>query len=167
MADKIKKTILWIRKSLEIITRTNVPGSIDDRIRPTIDVLGWERYDDVQTENVGLANSSTVEGTNVPEEVNRLYLAASVESNDIVNVFTYWIEMFPFGGDSVAVTAPVTPPANRGTSFIRCGGLPHPFVVGPGGTARGRSAPATAGGTVLRVRLIFIDIPLGEYIPAL
>ncbi len=163
----INRAFSWIKKVLEVTEVTTVPERVLSEVQPSVDLFGWERFEEVATENVGLANTASVAGTIVPADVNRLYIAASVESDDIVNQLTYWIEMFPLGGDSVPVTPPVTPPINGATSFVRAGGLPRPFLVGPGGTARGRCAPATAGGTVLRVRLIFIDISLGEYIPAL
>ncbi len=161
----INRAFSWIKKILEVTEETTVPERVLAEVRPSLDVFGWEAYEGMSSENQTLANTATVSGVTVPEGVNRLYLAASVDTNDIVNEFTLWIEMFPANGTSTAVTAPVTPPINRGTSFIRAGGLPRPFLLGPGGTVRGRAAPATAGGATLTIRAIFIDLPIGEYIP--
>jgi len=165
MADKIKKAILWIRKTLEITERTDVPASIDSKIIPTLEILGWERYADMETETQSTSDSSIISSLTVPEGTNRLYIAASVDTNDIVNQFTYWVEAWPLNGTQVGIIAPNTPPTQRGTSFIRSGGLPRPFLMGPGGRLRGRLSPATAGGATISIRTVFIDIPIGEYIP--
>ncbi len=161
----INRAFSWIKKVLEVTEPTTVPERVLAEVRPSLDVFGWERYEDIETETQTVADATAASAAAVPDGVNRLYLAAEVGTNDIVNQFTFWIEAFPLGGVQVAITPPVTPPVQDATSTIRNGGLPRPFLLGPGGRLRGRVAPATAGGATLTIRTLFIDIPFGEYIP--
>jgi len=160
MTDKIKRAILWIRKSLEITERTDVPGSIDERIRPIIDVLGWDRYTELQQVDAGQANANLSALPVVPEGTMRLYVALSGETNDTTNSFTHWMEV-----GAVAVTAPVVLPAR--TIIVKAGHLANPILVRPGLNVVARCSPATAGGFVLRARGLFVDLPVGEYMPSL
>ena len=165
--DKIKKAIVWIRKTLEITERTTNPGTILGEIRPAIDILGWDRYSEIQSNVVALANTDRVSSSIVPIDFMLFYLAISGETNDAVNAFTHWLEIFhAASGNTVAVTAPTTLPVSAAT-IIRVGGLPKPVLAPPGDSMRARTAPATAGGVTLTIRSLFIDLPLGEYMKSL
>jgi len=166
-ANKIKKAITWIRKSLEITEKTTLPGSILNDIRPSLDVLGWDRYSTgMRSSTNGGANTDTRQAGVVPADTMRLYLGISGETDDPANAFTHWLEAIePEDSDPVALTQPVLLPVSA--VVIRVGGLPKPLLMPPGGVVQARCSPATTLGIVLRINTMFVDIPLGEYMKSL
>jgi len=157
----INRAFSWIKKVLEVTEVTTVPERVVAEVQTSLDLFGWDRYTELQSHNAGVADTDTSALPAIPEDTMRLYLGLSGETNDAVNAFTHWMEI-----DSVAVTEAITLPVSA-TVIIKVGHLAGPFLVRSGVTVRARCAPATAGGVVLRARGVFIDLPIGEYIPSL
>ncbi len=160
--DKIKRAITWIRKSLEITERTTNPGTVGGEIQPQLDVFGWERIEEVTTSIASAAAVNSVTLLAVPEGFLRLVLNASVETNDTVQAFTFWMDVLDAGSGGVTgVTRPVAIPISA--VAIRSG-LERPLIMQPGDTLRARCSPATGVGLLLIARQRFVNLPIGEYI---
>jgi len=156
----INRAFSWIKKVLEVTEVTTVPDTVLPEVTPTLDMFGWERYTELQRHDAGQANANLSNLPVVPQGILRLYVALSGETNDTVNAFTHWMEV-----NAVAVTTPVTLPVS--TVLIRAGHLANPILVREGLSVSARCSPTTAGGIVLRATGLFIDLPIGEYIPSL
>lgn len=82
-SDKIKRNIIWLRKTLGIIDKTTLPGEILGEVRPTMDTFGWDRLDDLQNERVNVAAPGQVAAsTVVPPGIVRYIHAASITHTD-------------------------------------------------------------------------------------
>jgi len=164
--DKIKRSFVWLRKTLEIIDRTTLPGEILGEVRPTIDTFGWDRLTQTTTRvTSGAAASGIVLSAAAPDDVLRLVVAASVQTTDTVQAFTMWIEHNDAGvGLATSLMRPVDIPISA--LQIRVG-LPRMTVLKPGDQLRGRSSPDPGVGLVLALNVYSVDLPIGEYIPHL
>jgi len=157
--DKIKRAILWLRKSFEIIERTDVPDRLLADVRPTVDVLGWENLLDVDHSiNTG-TNVVSISSAAVPDNVIRLVLEASVETSNSALAFDMWIEHSAL--TNIAVMRPVSIPIAPNSIVV---GMERVIYLLEGDSMRGRCAPATGVGETLTMRTRFVDLPIGEYI---
>lgn len=165
-SDKIKRALTWIRKTLDITERTNMPEGIMRNIEPTLDALGWERRPEATSLNfVGGATDDFVITTVVPEGEMHLVIAASIESTDNANALHLWIDRrFARGSVQMAVQMPFIQPI--GFAGLRVA-LMRPVLLAPGDRLVGRSSPAPAAATGLELRLAFIVLDPGEYVPPL
>ncbi|MEE9263822.1 MAG: hypothetical protein V3V11_05150 [Vicinamibacteria bacterium] len=163
--DKVKRAFVWIRKSLRIIDRTTLPGEILGEIRPTLDTFGWERFNEPESSSVSSANVNFIVGPAVPEGFLRYVLAASVETNAAILNETIWID-WSAGGVVTGLIQPfLAPPRDLPGGEVRVG-LERPIVMREGDTLRGRCNPTMAGGERVFINQRFVDIEIGEYIPA-
>jgi len=160
--DKIRRSITWIRKSLQITEKTTNPGAVEGIIVPSIDTFGWEALEDpTVVRTIGVAVNSIASAV-VPADVLRLVLAASVQTNDTVQAFTMWIEHVDAETNlATSVMRPVDVPISAITIRV---GLERLVVMRPGDSLRGRSSPATGVGLDLRLTVRSIDLPIGEYV---
>jgi len=166
MADKIKRAIIWLRKSLDITERTDVPGSINDEIRPILDAFGWDRLKEVENSTVSGTATTSVNGPTVPDDVIRLVVMCSVNHTDrSVLVFHHlWVDLKPPGANSVGVSRPQSVPGSAAAEEIRVP-VQRKFLMRPGENLRARASPATGVGITLEMRQLFVDLPIGEYVP--
>ncbi len=165
--DKIKRAILWIRKSLEITEKTTNPGTVDGNIVPVLDAFGWERLGgEVTVRLTQGTNVNTIAGSAVPQDVLRIILEASVETDNAVLAFTFWMDHVDADtGFPVGVMRPIEPLISA--LSIR-NAMDRRFVVmRPGDTLAGRCSPASGAAQVLRLRERFVELPIGEYIRGL
>jgi len=164
--DKIKRSLLWIRKSLEIIEKTTLPGTINDQIRLTIDAFGWERYVEMETRAFSGVNVASISDTQVPEGFMRYIASAGLETSNNVLALHFWFENTIVRGG--AQTAGLSRPFEMaiGTAGMRFG-LDRPVLLAPGDQFTGRSVPATGVGETLILRMRAIDLPIGEYFKSL
>ncbi len=161
--DKIKRAITWIRRALRVTEQTTTPGEVSGLILPTVDALGWERFEnDVQSASSFSVNVNATQTPLVPEGVLRLILDASVETTNDVIGFTLWIEVQQPGELPIGVMRPFDTPISPGIT-IR-GGIEKTIIMSPGDTLRGRCTPVTGVGSDLVIRTRFIDLPIGEYV---
>jgi len=165
--DKIRRAIIWIRKTLDITQKTTQPGSISGEIRPTLDVFGWERLSDstaVQGLSASTDATTTAQGVVTPDDIMRYVIFAGVQHDELVGTdLNLWIDLLtvnsfpvPILGSQLIVGAAAGQQIRHGT--------PAPFLMRPGDRLRGRASPATGLGIALTIRFLFIDLPVGEYI---
>lgn len=165
--DKVKRAFTWIRKSLDIIDRTTLPGEILGEIRPTLDTFGWERLSgEVQTSTDSASATSTVSGPTTPEGVLRYVIYAHIEQQEAAGTdLTCWIDMAVIvPAFRIAINQPTLIPGGAGPARTALG-LERPIVLRPGERLNGRSNPATGVGVSLQIKMVFVDLPFGEYIP--
>jgi len=158
--DKIKRSLIWIRKSLRIIERTTAPGELSGLIRPTIDALGWERRSEATATFASATGTTQVTFPAQADDVFRLITEVSVEHFDIANALNLWITL-QTNAVEVGILAPVAIPAS---TINIPSGLNKPFLMIPGDILRGKCEPATGVGITLRIKARFVDINIGEYI---
>ncbi len=163
--DKIKRSFQWLRKSLEIIDRTTLPGEILGEVRPTIDTFGWERLNgDVQFENInGALQSSSVFLSAVPEGVTRYVIYASMSHNVPGNITLSFQVRLSIGAIDIGVGGSLK---NVPASPFRTS-LDRNIVLTAGEQLLARSVPTPGAAEQLFIRYKFIDIAVGEYIPAI
>lgn len=159
--DKIKRSFVWLRKTLGIIDKTTLPGDVLGEVRPIMDVFGWERLGE-PSEFISpftAAPGNTVTSTLVPDTVVRLILFAAVRHTDPGVPHFLWIDkVMPGGATNVSLTSN---PTDQLTSLPQ--GLTRRIILEPGSALRGRSLDALVGGA-LALDINFIDIPIGEYV---
>lgn len=163
-ADKIKRSITWIRKSLEIIEKTTNPGTLNGEIIPTLDVLGWERLITLEQSTQAGAATSTIFGPITPPDILRYVVYSSVEHAELAGTsLTLWIEVQLVPTFPVGVLPPLLIPGEAAGQEVRYGNS-RPLILRPGDRLLARSSPATGIGVNLRLRQAFVDLPIGEYI---
>ncbi len=158
----INRSLMWLRKVLQITEETDSPRVLSEILTPAIDVFGWERYFEAQFATfAGAAATSSVVSLPTPADVLRVITGASVESTDPASL-TMWIaKRTEPGSVQFGVSAPTVAVAG-----IQCP-LKRRVIVPPTERLVGRSVPAPAAATALTIRLEFIDIPIGEYLKSL
>ena len=161
--DKIKRSFLWLRRTLEIIDKTTLPGEILGEVRATLDTFGWDRLPSEQfLQFVATAPQVAVASSTPPIDVLRVVLGASLEHTDTgVNHIAWLTKRRNPGPFDVGI------PTDRqdidvgefmsmiGRTFL----INNDFVI-----AEIIGAPVVGQ---ITLRLITIDIPFGEYIPPL
>lgn len=159
-SDKIKRNFVWLRKVLEIIEKTTLPGVILGDVRPTIDTFGWDRLSEDPTfaNTFDPAPAIEVDSATVPENVVRLYLHAAVRHTEpAVNHFL-WIERVLPVELEIGVTQPnaaMPPTVPQGTD--------HWLLLAPGEFLRAKTDVTLIAGA-LALDVLFVDLPFGEYI---
>lgn len=137
-------------------------------IRPTIDTFGWDRLapqssgpgvGPVTTNNQSVLGGDTVALTAVPEGVMRYVIAASCSHDDPVAGGLALSIQFRHGGLDIGLTQA----SSTAASPVRHG-LLKPFLLAPGEQLLARSTPAPVITSRIFVRMLFVDIDLGEYI---
>jgi len=160
---KIKRAILWVRRNFEIKERTDVPEFVENIVRPTIDVLGWERLLTTSSAAFSAAtpNSFVQTGTFANENTIRLFLKASVFHSDTGVTHEVRLERFGEVRGSIGVALPL----DQHSIGVgpRCAMIGNTFIL-PGQFLRGRVLIALVAGTI-NLNVQFIDIPNDEYIP--
>lgn len=164
-SDKIKRALTWIRKTLDITERTNMPEGIMRNIKPTLDVFGWERLPEARAVvNTGTNVSSQVSSV-TPDETTRLVYACSVETSNNLLAFWLWIEhRVTASGIDVGIMTPTLTAAGTGTMRI---GANRALLLAPGDQLIARSNAVVGAAETLSVRMRYIDLPIGEYVAAL
>jgi len=161
--DKIKRSITWIRKALEITEKTTNPGTVAGEIIPNLDVLGWDRYSDSVSQDFFATNSNNVASAAVPEGVLRFITEASMLTDNNVLAFTMWLELV-HSGLRIGLSRPFLLPAvSSGVQL----GLERPILLQPGDNLRANLNPASGVGSLIVLRTRSIDLPIGEYVPPL
>ncbi len=161
----IKRAILWIRRNLEIKERTNVPEFVDNIVRPTMDVLGWERL--LQTRSSAISNAapgfSVQTGVFTNNDTVRFILKAGVFHSDTGVTHQVRLERHGEVRASVAVGLPLDQ-HSIGDGGALCSMIGNTFIL-PGQFLRARVVTNLVVGT-LNLNIQFIDVPNDEYIPS-
>ncbi len=165
----INRAFSWLKKTLQITEKTVAPDSLSPVVTPTMDLFGWERVADVRWDNnTGALAADIVIGALVPDEIVRIMLAASVQSDDALTAMTLWLEQrVASSAAATTLDVGVAQPFFVGVGLNEIEvPLMRPLLMAPGDRLIGRSAPAPAAGQILRLRTRFIDLPIGEYLPS-
>jgi len=167
--DKVKRAFIWIRNSLRIIDRTTLPGEILGEVRPTLDTFGWDRLSPAPAgEGTGpeTENNQSVLGGDVaalgvvPQGIMRYVIAASASHDDPVAGGLALSIQRRNGGLDIGLTQAIATAA----SPVRHG-LLRSILLAPGEQLLARSTPAPVITSRIFVRMLFVDIDFGEYIP--
>ncbi len=164
----INRPFSWLKKVMQVTEETSAPSVLSEKVRPTMDVFGWERFQEGPvTENIaGALAADIVLLPVVPEGVLRYVMFASVMHDDpVAGGLTLSIQIrTPVGAGSFdigigpAVATPIGP-VKMGTD--------RPFLLQPGQTLLCRTTPAPAAGQrVNNLSYRFVDLDFGEYFPA-
>lgn len=160
--EKITRALIWIRKSLRIIEKSESPDEFLDSIRPTVDAFGWERLLETTIEEVSSpAPSSVVEfgAAFTDTEKIRVILKASGRTSDTGVTHTVSLTK-----QNSARGAEVGMPLDRPTV------IPAEIasMIGQGYLIAGQliqfqsTKALVAGG--IAAQFEWVDIPIGEYI---
>ncbi len=162
MRNGINRGLQWIKKVLEITEVATVPTQVLPEVRPGVDVFGWERLPEVQASTASAAATTIVQSAVTPADTLRLVLSAAVKHTDVGVPHDLWITK------AIQNTIRVGLPTDRGALIE-----PNVFASLIGGTYLvqgdflfGETDVATAGGTDLILTMMFVDLPIGEYIPS-
>ncbi len=160
---RIERAIRWMAK---VLTANRdalpFPQGITDQLNPVIDVFGSQRMSEAQLASVSaLAPALEVFHTAVPVDTVRQYLSMEFSTDDAGLGSPRRIRPgriiptaagFPFAGMEDEVLAP----ANEFFAVRN-------FTVGPGGRA-GARINAISGGASQTITVVWIEVPLGEYL---
>jgi len=163
----INRGFTWLRKVLQITEETDAPSVLSDVVRPTMDVFGWERHQEMTALlALGAAAANFTITPVVPDGFMRYISEASIESNDAVTALTLWIEHRTSSGvdQDIAVTRPLLVAAGAFAIHLA---MDRPILLASGDRLVGKSEPAPVGAATLRLKTRFIDLPIGEYIAPL
>jgi len=162
----INRAFSWLKKALQITEKTVAPDSLLFDVRPTMDLFGWERFTEIEGNNASATNTFQVDGSTVPVGVLRYVLGASVETDAAVVTETIWLELVEETSALVGLIQPFLAIPRDGAGREVKAALMRPIVMKPGDFLRGKCNPVLAAGEAITIREIFVDIPVGEYIPA-
>ncbi len=162
----INRSLMWLRKVLQITEETESPRVLSEIVQPAIDLFGWERLaPDLIFENTSVPNTNRVVSSTVPVDTFRLVIAASVEHADAAATNTLWID-HELTGVTTALGV-LTPFAAVGGSISIRVGLQRWIFMRGGERLSARSAPPTAVGINLTLRTAHLVIDAGEYVAPL
>lgn len=163
--DKIKRNFTWLRKALGIIDKTTLPGLVDGDVRVVMDLFGWDRLPESQEIVASNPNTTQVSTAAFTDEgVLRLILLASTTHSDVGINHTMWItKRNPTR--SLVVTGVPTDRDNV-DSGEQCSMIGHTFLTA-GEILIGNTDIATQVGTNMIITTSFVDLPFGEYFPAM
>jgi len=165
--DKIKRQFIWLRKVLELIDRTTLPGEILGEVRVGLELFGWDRLPETITvENKGATATGTVLSVPAPDGFTRVILQGEVVSSDSAiaqKLFLTQTGVLGVGAE-VGVSAPTSQAIGEaGTPGV----LTTRVFLQQGERLIGRAIPAPGVGENLTLQYRHIDLPFGEYIPYL
>ncbi len=185
MSFLINRSINWIGEALDRALGkgaggTENPGIVPDLIMPGLDVFGWSRIAEIRSFSTAgaaaadLVDPPLVDGwiasgaeVVVPPNVQRLLYVCGIQHNDATNRVV-WIDRADFRGNPLGITY-VPMPMDTGRTAVPANcmvGLAQPIILNPGDSLRGRGV-GVAGAAFLTMRVSWIDLRLGEYVPYL
>ncbi len=172
MAFEINKSLEWIAKALGRSKKPGVsdrlPSFLEDGIRGTVDILGWERYLERKSSRIqGVVTAQFANGPVTPEGQLRLVVGAAVHHTDpITRVLK--IELVETRGSDVPSGAAIGIAADGQTALSpdRALTLDRHVILAPGDFIRGgRNAGTFGAGTEAILTLMWLELDLGEYVP--
>ena len=160
--EKITRALIWIRKSLRIIEKSEAPDQLLDSIRPTVDAFGWERLLETTIEEVSSpAPNAFVEfgAAFTDTELIRVILKASGRQTDTGVTHTVSLTK-----QNSSRGAEVGMPLDRATVIpTEVASMIGQTYLIAGQILQFQSTLAlVAGGIAAQVE--WVDIPIGEYI---
>lgn len=161
--DKIKRSLVWMRKTLGIIEKTTLPGEIVGEVRPTIDTLGWDRLLQLEPTRVNAAApAQVVISAAVPSGIVRYIHTLSISHTDanVEHEVSVVKRRQPNTFNIGQATDRRLIGENQFCSII------HPIMLVEGEFVIGQVLAAPVVG-VLILTFLSVDIEQGEYISAM
>jgi len=138
-----------------------------DHILRIYDAKGWSRLREMQFREVSQAGSSTtvIDPIQVPGDKNRVLIFGYLDHSDgAASHAMSWAYQLTIGPG--VFTWPFSTWIN--SSSVQPFALPRPLVVIPPNSAvMGIADPAIPVASVFDLKYLYVDLPLGEYIPFL
>jgi len=161
--DKIKRAITWIRKTLEITEKTELPGTIDGKIIPALDAFGWERGAELEFVTAAAAGVTTiVQLPNVPEGEAHYFLSCHLTHDSVEGARQMAIAM-RIDPDAVASGVSIT--STVLVTQFHFLAMQRPILVPPRGRLIGRvDALNIPAGRTFTIAGQFLRLPIGEYV---
>ncbi len=158
----INRALMWLRKVLQITEETDSPRVLSEKLRPVIDVFGWERRNEVAVLSfTGAAAAASVVTSPTPADVLRVITGASIESTDPALLVMWIAKRSEPGSVQFGLSEPFEAVENVQIALKR------QVILKPTERLVGRSDPAPAVATALTIRFEFVDLPVGEYLKSL
>ena len=160
--DKIKRAFTWLRKSLEITEKTNLPGTIDGEIRPILDAYGWDLLQLPEQARLVTAGPTLVTRlAPVPAGEAHLFISCDLVHSDGAATHAIWIQLRAADGTE-SVVMKVGDPLLRADSVPASMG--RPILVPAGARLFGQSLDSIPIATTFVIRGHFIRLKVGEYV---
>ncbi len=157
----INKSLMWLRKVLQVTEPTDTPDRISPLLQPAIDVFGWDfPITQVEQEITQAAGVTTVTRLATPPEGEaHLYLACDISHDDPLSR-EISIQFENQANLQTALTSTVDTAAGFSVALNR------PILVPAGSQLMGVSVVAIAVTEVFTIRGMFIRLDAGEYFGA-
>lgn len=136
---------------------------ITDEIVGVWDRIGWRRLDQLIFEEANQAGATTqVTSSTVPRDKVRVVTHAHLDHSDAVNrSLSFAIQVI----DAAGVTKTIALSPWFSASGAQAHAMPFKsFVLPPGSILIGVSDPAVAVTFNFSLRMLFVDVPIGEYL---
>jgi len=159
----INRALMWLRKTLEITEETESPQVLSEKLRPIVDVFGWHRLEEEEFLTSTAAQPAVAVASATPAVGTlRLVLQASLEHSDTGVNHIAWLTKRRNPGplDCGLPTDRVDIDAGEFLSMVG-----HTYLINNDFVIAEMIGAPVAGSMVLR--LIAIDLPIGEYVPHL
>ncbi len=155
----INRALMWLRRTLEITEETESPQVLSEKLRPVIDVFGWERLPELQILQTAAAATGEVLSGSPATGIVRLVLHCSVLlTGSGVGVTAIIRKRIPSGANVGLPLDRESMEDDEVTSMIG-----HTFLVEGDAIVAAYVNPPAGGTSTLSVAVI--DLPVGEYIP--
>ncbi len=159
----INKSLMWLRKVLQITEPTDTPDRVSPLLQPVIDVFGWDvpftLIEHVTTVAAGVTTTTRLPAP--PDGEAHYYIACSISHDDPTDrVISVQIENQT--DNQTALTTPNATAIAAGFDVA----LHRPFLVPAGSQLMGVSTTAIAVTENFTIRGMFIRLDAGEYLGA-
>ncbi len=161
----INKSLMWLRKVLQITQPTDTPDRVSPLLQPVIDVFGWDfpvtQVEQAITQAAGPTTVTRLATPPVGEA--HYYIAVDIFHDDAVTTGGVQIVAINFENQLNLQTALVnSQAAGVGVSIS----LDRPILVPAGSQLMGVSLTSIAVGSDFTIRGMFIRLDAGEYFGA-
>jgi len=159
----INRGFMWLRRVFEVTEETDTPRVLSEVAQPIVDTFGWERLENTQFEADAAGQPATAVASSTPAVgILRVVFGASLEHSNVGATHdAMLIKRRNPGGVDVGL------PTDRSSiiagEFLSMQG--HTFLVNNDFVIAEMLVAPIAGQMTLRVN--FVDLPFGEYIPPL
>ncbi len=156
----INRSFSWLKKVLEITEVTNAPDVLLPTVQPALDVFGWERFGEPETQvrsNPGVTSAVSLD--TVPEGEMWFFLACAMLHNDTGSAKDVTLVL----RNRLNVEIPVTNTGGISANFHRV--LERPLLVPQGWQMRAISRNTINLTFDFSITGTFVRLDIGEYHP--
>lgn len=137
------------------------PEEVDDVVVLTTPWEGTGRYTDLQYYSGAAAATLLIQSPIVPDNSQWWVPYCSFHHTDPALTAHAFLQIRDRANQDVVVVGGADVTANRHLSIRR------PLIVPEGGRLRANLSTVTAGGTDLKIAFFYVEMPLGEFVPAI